>query len=283
MSVSVKEFLSLTNLKKVKQDLKSFADQNRWEDGKLILSWQGFVENQHVGYGRNGASTLVDLQTILHECEDIDLVRPYGSNSNFMQIYIKAHATAGQAARDSYTRLRIKDSKGSIHTMDDVSVETLTSKFGRVFEPKPVTNYFEGANVLQFSGKTEEVELTETVYSDMVDALKYNQNRFLSLLAKQGFELVDSMEYSHKFSFHPDSVKVLKNSITFSYMTNQTYNSLPVIITIEKTKEFKELSLFELGVETKGSYYSHSDKMTILPEQKEEVMAFKKKFDSLNK
>lgn len=279
----IKGFLSLNNLKKINKDLNDFIGSNRYEDGEVHLTWQGFVENQHVGSGRNGASTLVDLQKIIYECENIELVRPRDSNSSYLNIYLKASSHAGQGSNESFTRLRIKDKKGSIHTLDDMTVETLTNKFGLVYrEINPVRVI--GSNVIQL--RPEEVgeeDISSQVYGEMIDAFKYHSiGSLATLIRQQGYEFIDVMEYTHKFSIFPESVKVLKNKITFTYMTFGTYNSLPVIMTIEKLKKFNKISLASLGIEKQG-YYSHHDKMNILPEQKEEVMEFFNQFKKINK
>lgn len=280
---NVKDFLALNNLKKINKNLNDFINENKYEDSKVHFTWQGFVENQHVGYGRNGASTLVDLQKIIYECDSVDLFRPTSPKMSYLQIYIKASAQAGQGCRDLFTRLRIKDKKGSVHVLDDITEETLISQFGRVYKEQSSIQVV-GSNVIQLRPvDMVEEDISSQVYGEMIDVFKYHSiEKFAMLIRQKGYEFMDVMEYTHKFSIFPESVKVLKNKITFTYMTLGTYNSLPEIMTIEKVKKFNEISLASLGIEKQG-YYSHSDKMNILPEQKEEVMEFYNQFKKINK
>ena len=108
------DFLNKNNLKKVQKDLNDFISSNRYENGKLILEWKGFVHNQCVNPQRNNYSSLVSLQSILHECESINFDRPFDS---YLNIYIHTSASSKQQSSSVKRFLTYKDKNGKIKSL----------------------------------------------------------------------------------------------------------------------------------------------------------------------
>lgn len=261
-----------TNLNRIARSLNDWKSKRQHWDrpGRLLIAELTKFEECHaVGYGRNGAGTLVDLRTSLFEVESIQLDR--FQNTDLISLYLNVRITVGQSCRSTRVCIQLKDRRDRI-TEIHLPIRWVTEE-----EKRDLIGQFQSLFGYKLFG-----DLTEGVYGKIIDDIYYQEKlseEFLELLEKTDYRCYRSFEYTHKYSFTPEYITENNHCLEIGWKTNETYNSLPCRIRItRKLGKLNTVKLSDLGIEGRG-YYDHTDNFQILPEIQEKAIRFNQEFN----
>lgn len=263
--MSPREFSYKRNLNKFNADLSKWLDGDNYKQSKTVsIEHTYFAPNHAVGYGLNGNSNMVELQTDIIEAKRLRFERGYfGNYGQTVVLYIQAKSNTYRGEHlKSFTRIVVsKDGKETgfnCPQRGDYESELnrkMVQTFGELF--------------------CKANEWTRDGY----DANTYNSNIRESLKGI-GFELVAHFEFNLDLRIDSKAIKVTSNSIVFAIESKGTYNTLPSMISIKKCSKVRSLKLAKLGIETSG-YYDHHVNLEIRPEQAKQAKAFARRVSRL--
>lgn len=112
----------------------------------------------------------------------------------------------------------------------------------------------------------------------------YSQNELQERLAKAGVKVSVFFRFTHEISApriphglgwcgKPEYVKLIKGGIEIGWIGSGTYNALPHVVRITRTREIKAVRLMDLGIESAG-YYRHDQRCSIPKYQARKARAF---------
>ncbi len=296
------------NYRKVSKEYTEHARSSDYDkSASLEARLTRFVSSNLVSGGRNGQNTLVDLQTRVIEADGLYIET--SPRSSLVAVYLSSRVRrqsgdcSTETMEGSRSRqgvlIRYKTPKGKYDSRclfadSDSMIDTLKAIFGYDIGPKVNAEGYQWFlenqtdNVVDLQGNEVKVEPTEehareytyTLYREVLSDLNYRESsETLERIAKAlGFTIVKVFPFVEKFWFSPEYVNETASSIEFGWMTNATYNSLPVTLSIRKVTETKTVRLADLGIEGRG-YYDHYDKFSVLPEHVEAAKEFASKFE----
>lgn len=299
--------LSGWDVKKLNKELNDYVNADSYKSSKgLLLEHTSFNRLHSVGSGRNCAPTLLTLQTVKTEINGV----LFEKDGEFYNIYMKAKNNSGHGRDNRFVIRYRKDNKTKSIIVqknwdtDKVEINTIRYDFGDDLAKLLTTEYKAWLAIerddletnvtnikaaMGVAGAKEddrdyESEFTVDFYQRLIQDLDTDRDYSLEKLKKvadaAGIEILTVFEFTHEFRFiRPQYVKQTKSYIELGLQPAATYNSLPEVIKISKIKEVKTVGLAEIGVEGPG-YYSHDDRMQILPSEVKAAKAFSKKFES---
>lgn len=293
------------NLKKIIKGLNEHVATDVY--GKTLrVELTCFDTGHRVNRGRNGTSTLLDLRTTIIEARSL-MIETH-ARSSLLTVYLYApvqEAQSSEVGRSEGVFVKICDKKGRYRTIslfnwrnEDESTSTLMSlleypDLSAAF-PEQFTDFKEGRStqgqrkvfLLTEDGEEDaqfnEDELRRLFTQDLISSVAYplsrgDTERFEKILTALGSKLVSHYIFTDRMSIVPQFVRETKRGLEIGWMTSSTYNSLPVVLKVEKSKGIKTIGLADIGVEERG-YYSHDDRMQVLPSQAKAAREFARSF-----
>lgn len=261
-NLDINEFSNLLNLRKINTMFDNYCTSDKTYNKPLIkLEHTHFLEQHEVGHGLNGNSQLVEFTTSLYKSDMVYIDRPFDSNSNYLNVYLKTTSRSN----DKYTYIELKDCKNKRIVRSRLCVDTMKSLFG--YDPIEKTEDI---------SHEDHYSQVESFYNNLIEYGKYD-DKLVNFINSKGYKLVRIFTYNKCFSFTPKFIRQNKKSIEFGFETNFTYNSHPNILKISLVKEVAMVKLQDLGSEFSG-YYDHHTKMYVRPEQAEQVKSFARSF-----
>jgi hypothetical protein len=278
------EFTYAVQLRQLNRQLSEVRSKH----GQVAAELTGFEESHHYGYGRNGASTLVDFKTTVIQLDGIYFHRPYKS---IVDVLLYSRVTAGQSGFGRRLAWRVIYRRSGKQGYVDVATDSFNhgswvensdrylSLFDELTREKIRQNpYGWEPNEELAAGVRLSKKRAYTGESKVLDALKLN-----------GVEVLAVVPYTHRVSVSVLWVKRSKRSLTLGWQTRGTYNSLPSTLKVSWTPKeswkapiVKTVRLKDIGVEESG-YYTHSDHAEVLPSQLAAVRRFARAFKSAAK
>lgn len=252
-------------LRKLTEEYKA-AIGDRWDSKTtVVLEHEAFRPLHLISRGRNGVSKTLELSKVSVELRDVLFWRDQ-SGSSPIELYVNADAETEHGFGRYRSKFIVltkagKESELTLRKTWDVE----NSDIGRM---QSLFGY-------DIEGKTREE--TNDFYKRIVCDIDRDRQAFTELAESHGYKVKLIFEYTHRFLVRPSYVKQTNRMVEFGIVNVSTYNSLPEIIRLRKMREVKTVGLYELGVETKG-YYSHDDRMQVLPESASAARAFGKRF-----
>lgn len=278
-NITIKDFLNLNNLRKLNDKINAHIDY--WEEKSAVVSIESFEPLHIADTQRNNTSMLMDFQKKIINCQNLYLIRPtyLSADSKTLILFIKSKGNEDKNYSNTVRRyVEYKDDKNRKCSMT-ITVESLKSHFllGQLIEKDIEDSSFENSQEFEEKVKTRLDSLAWKLNSDDEYGEKAIQDFFKSL----NLTLLNHFCYNYEYTISLNKVNVSDKKIQLAYKDVRTYNTIPGLITIELMNRPLELiKLHELGIESKG-YYDHTDKMSILPEQKDEVLNFMKRFEKV--
>lgn len=233
--------------KKLSKDFNQYAEQDTWNKTYSIkIEHSALFPVNEVGRGPNsGEPTLLNFETRIIEAKSIYF--HYESKYSSLQIFYTS-------STDNYP--------------DDYFIE------------------------VRKSNKTQSIKLNQRASDNelpyLIKQLKGNQyvyriEGYKELLEANGYSIVTCFGYTgqiqyelpHHFlySIQPKYIKELNRGIELGFISSGTYNSLPHVLKITKSRGIKSVPLSDLGIETSG-YYSHHYNCEIKQDQAIEAKKF---------
>ena len=224
------------------------ADQDTWKAERSIkISHTSLFPNHTVGRGPNsGEVTLLDFSTRLTEARGVYF--HYESKYKSVTIYINSKS----------------------ESPDSTFFDTRKNGKSYAFTYRYRTDMQD-----QFGWLVKELMVGKE-YCDVDDIREALKVKGYSIVAEFQFTNIVSFSLPHHGSggfIRPEYVKPIKNGIEIGWISSGTYNSIPNVVKIERTRGIKTKSLSKLGLESKG-YYSHHYHCNILPEQAQQAKRF---------
>lgn len=291
------------NYKKLSNDLTDWAQSSDWKRNRTLrVELTSFEPVHRVNRGRNGVSELVELQTVVTEADGVYIeTKP---RSSLLEVYVssKVRVEHGFGSKDRGIVIRYRDAKGKYSSINvypqhyDTELGTLRHVFGyevgATLDPEGFKYFVDQSteDVITLAGTKPEPsesdltklkrEFTDKVYYRMVSDLERGcEQELVKLCEHVGLKLVKTFAFVQRYWVSPQFVNVTSSGIELGWYTNQTYNSLPMVLKISKVKEIRTVKLKDLGIERAG-YYSYTDNMQVLPEHVEAAKRFANKFDN---
>lgn len=290
------------NYKKICNELTEFAKSHDYEKPALLkVEHTAFRPAHKVSRGRNGVSELLELQTRIIEADGVYIHA--WERSSLLTVYVSSPVRSQHgfgSERGSFVRVR--DAKGKYHSFEamtaweesDINVNAMQRALGDYtpadYAPEEFKDFTEGKStkVLKLVGgepvdrdlERLKREFAEKFYRDLVkyDLDDGRTERFEKFLTAIGFKLVAYFNFTERFwGVSPDYFEQTRNGFEIGWTTKGTYNSLPQTLKVTKSRGIKTVGLSEIGIEGSG-YYSHSDRMQILPEQVKEAKRYAARF-----
>lgn len=258
--------IDLLSLRKLNNQLAEWSDRDGLWDNPHTLEIEHtyFASPVGNGSGLNGAHNLVRLETEIYEAKNVFLDR---SSYNYLNLYIQ-------------TKYRLGDRQCVLYVMKNSKGKRITQVFNA--DRGDSSDAIGPLRILlgwELPEKTREE--TETIYTEALDNICYDGRKQLNdLLTNAGFKISNQILFNRDFCFKLSAGSATEKELNFLYHTFGTYCSHPEKITIKLKRELKSINLHDLGLETNG-YYSHCNRMAITPNQLNDVLKFKKKFNSI--
>lgn len=271
---SVKNFLSKNNLKKLTKFLNSGL--SRWDDqSRLYVEFEGFEQMDKIDRDTNGDSLNVQyIKRVVEASGGLELEREY---SGSLGLYL-----IDRSRNLSFTAKNSKNER---------KVFNLIGTHGK--EQQWCYNRSEIAdrlslfsNVQSYKRKQRcKILLDKALYlisdqSSLNRALETEDSLLSRILKRLGLSIVKSFDFGKRVSVKVDFVEVSLDGhrITLGSWSNNTYNSLPQLVTITKRKsEPQRTKLSDIGLEKRG-YYDHHNHAVILNENLEDAKRFGARF-----
>lgn len=289
------------NYRKLGNDFTQWAKSGSYDKPRTLRAeLTSFNPVHRVNRGRNGVSELVELQTIVTEASGIHFET--NPRSSLLEIYINSRVESehGFGRKDRGVLIKVRDAKGKYHKLNvypshyETELNGLRALFGyevgSAFDPEDFKRFRESNtdDVLTIAGTKPELtsnevrdlqrKYTDTFYYAMASELERGDQQSLEKLCEfLNFRLVTVFKFVQRYWVSPQFVNVTSSSIEIGWKTNQTYNSLPVVLKVSKAREIRTVKLADLGIEDAG-YYSHNDNMQVLPEQVDAAKRFASRF-----
>ncbi len=280
--MKVFDFTHAVNLRRLNTQLHAVREVH----GQVAAELTHFAEDQHYGYGRNGASHLVSFKKTAIDVESIYLHRPRG---RYLDVLIYSRVTSGQSGFGRRLTWRLIYKKDGKQGYCDVYVDSFRSDdtwndctrylslFDDVTRARAIKDRWAFApdeNLaarVRLARKGRDTERSRA--SEIFDALQRN-----------GVELLAVVPFTHRFGVAPKYVKQTKSSLELGWETNGTYGSLPCVLKLKWTTKsawksplLKTVRLRDIGAEVSG-YYDHSENQEVASEQVRAVKAFTRAF-----
>lgn len=277
--MEIKNFVNLNNLRKLNDKLNSHIDH--WNEQSVIVSIESFQPLHIADCQRNNTSMLMDFQKKVITCQNLYLVRPIylSSNTNSLKLYIKSKGYEDNNYTNNTVRyVEYKDAKNRKSSFS-ISSESLKAHFNldQLIGKELDVDQLENSKDFEEQVKRKIDSLAYKLNSDD----QYGEKAIEEFFKSVNLTLLNHFCYNYEYDFSISKLKTNDKKIQIAYIDTKTYNSIPAMITIElKSTPLELVKLHELGIE-KAGYYSHHDKMSILPEQKEEVLNFMKRFEKV--
>jgi len=285
------------NFKKLTKEFNQAIKSDDSYQSSIMVEEHIFTQRHGIDAGRNGVSKVLSFERVLTECRELRILtnskseririllaestRREHSFGQEKSIYVKLKVNGKY---DDFTMQKRSENHFAFERMFD-SVDVL-SIFKTEYDAFVESNKLDGTIDLETKKQNErsEYELKRLfkgeLFKNLLDLLVYYRREFDEKLKLLGGEVVDIFEFSREINVYPEFVEELKNGVEIGYETKQTYNSLPQTIKITRQKnQTKTIKLADIGVEGRD-YYSHDDRMAILPEDLEKVKRFQKRFQS---
>lgn len=245
--------------KKLGRELTEYVSQGNWRQERSIkVSHTSLFPIHNVGRGPNpGEPTLLDFNTRLTEASAIHF--HFENKYNSLEIYINVK---GNSANRIFFEVR-KNGKNTDFTYKPCFSNEDQSYFVKeMIKLNGEDKYFSDDTLRETLKANGYSVVTEFAYSDVVSF---------------------SMPHHSGGSIRSGYIKQLKNGIEIGWLSSGTYNSIPNVVKIERSRGIKTESLSKLGIESRG-YYSHHYNCNILPSQVSQAVSFfKSRFKNVSK
>lgn len=294
------------NLKQIVKQLNDHVVDSDYRNVKTLrVELTCFDTGHRVSRGRNGVSTLLDLRTTIIEARSL-MIETH-RNSQLLTVYLYAPTPEDQGSstgRANGVFIKIRDAKGRYRSTVLFDARNSSESTGNLLAlldypdlsaayPELFAQFKEGHTtrdakvfLIGDDGREDreftEGEIKRAFTKDLIESAVYpltngdtkNLEKILTVL---NAKLVTSYVFTDRMSLVPDFVRETRKGVEIGYMTHSTYNSLPVVLKIEKSKGIKTIGLKDIGVEERG-YYSHDDRMQVLPSQAKAAREFARSF-----
>lgn len=285
-------------LKAFEKSFNEYADSSDYDKPKsLKMTVERFEASHLVGRGRNGVSTLVELQKRVTEVSSIHIDKSFRT---LLTLRINSNSESDHGFgryKPVFLEFQKNGKTSSCEVLrewesDKIEVSRFQSIFGydlASLYPEEFNHFKENAireideSEKQFESRINR-QFTVELFQDIIKDLGGHRDKesLVKLCELTGFTLKTVFPFVLKHQFSPRFINLSDKVLEFGYKTNNTYNSLPVMIKIEKVSEIKSVSLAKLNIEESG-YYSHSDTMGILPESVSKAKNFMSRFKRADK
>lgn len=272
----MKNFNYKKNLKRLSE--KFSKDSTCWDYSKRVEITGFFNEGNLSNSGRNRMNTLCTLKTKTIDFEDINFIRNFGSDSDFITMYMNVDVCS-----DSNSHLFIElDYKkyNELHINLDTSRDTE--------KIKEMINGIFSRHISKNWRNSKPSNLDKLVNSfkyqfnaaEIIDYKFYLENGLkisdFTKFIMSNIKIKKSFRYNYKMNVSDISkIKESKNILKFVYTSCNTYESRKFEVKISKKikRDSAFIELRKIGGETRG-YYNHSENLKILPSQLNDALKF---------
>jgi len=224
--------------KRLSREFNEYAAQDSYRNRRsLKVSHTSLFPIHSAGRGPNpGEPTLLEFGTRIVDANA--LYFHYESKFGSLEVYVRSQ-TGGRGS-PVFFDVR-KDGKTYSFTYEKTRDESDLPYFIRNLK-----------SVAKTQGRDSDVYFAEDVREEML---------------KQGFSIIAEFEYTERIRFQmphhghgfikPTYVKETKTALEIGWVSSGTYNSIPQVLRVEKSRGIKTVSLRDLGIEQDGYYDGH--------------------------
>lgn len=278
------------SLKKLSNDFNNWVLQDKGYDRKILIEHTAFFSGSVGARGPNwDESGLLNFGTKLIEANSVHFAG--GKNTYSIDIYV--NSTVSSHDRGVYVELRTNEKTYTFELLNyqDEIPHQLRAAIGKISEflPEEYERFLEeskNVDAWQLESAFEKYVLDRPMNIFCV----HERGELKEKLEEYGIKILVWYDYTHKISSSriphmgkygvskvgQHYVKQTKNSIELGWYASGTYNALPNVVRISKTRKMPTTRLCDISLEKRG-YYDHHFKCEIPTTQVNAAKSFFKK------